>query len=69
MGLEDGSIPDESISASSLYFAGNGRLNGEAWDTKYVLLETFVYYLTQISVTKTNKKPANDINIIKLKLN
>ncbi|XP_071808988.1 lactadherin-like [Asterias amurensis] len=30
LGLEDGSIPDESISASSIV-AGEGRLNGEAW--------------------------------------
>ncbi|XP_071808991.1 lactadherin-like [Asterias amurensis] len=34
LGLEDGTIPDESISASSSYFAGNGRLNGVAWHTK-----------------------------------
>ena len=41
LGLEDGSIPDESISVSSSYFAGRGRLNGEAWFTLYVSVDIF----------------------------
>ena len=42
LGLEDGTIPDESISASSSYFAGIGRLNGVAWwFPEYVSVDIF----------------------------
>ncbi|XP_033644317.1 lactadherin-like [Asterias rubens] len=35
LGLEDRTIPDESISVSSSYFAWSGRLNGVAWVPRF----------------------------------
>ena len=41
LGLEDRTIPDESISVSSSYFAWSGRLNGVAWVPRYVAVDIF----------------------------